>query len=150
MRTLLPVAAAAVLLGGCGLLTRPGLIFGGQGEMTVRIVDDLNHHTPVAVDMVTVYDKGLEKELVALSAAEWFAGRKKFRQVTPEQGFDLRSWEWVPGQVVGPQPFKYRVGALSTILYAGYATPGEHRARIKPNRSFRLVLGTEGFAVELD
>jgi type VI secretion system protein len=137
----LPVAA-------CSLLARPGLLFGGRGVVEARVVEGVNGDRPVAVDLVVVYDEGVEKDLLAMTAEQWFARRGQYLQVTPESSVEVFSWEWVPGQWVGRQPFEYRVGALRSIVFASYDTPGPHRAQLRPDRSFRLLMGEQDFRIE--
>lgn len=138
-----------LILAGCDLISQPGLLFGGKGVVEPRIADGLNGDRPVAVDLLVVYDDGLEKELLALTAADWFAERRQYLSVVPDPKLDHWGWEWVPGQQVEAQRFDYRMGALSSIVFVSYASPGEHRARLKANRSFRLWLDERDFRVEV-
>lgn len=141
--------ALAATLAACNLVTRPGLLFGGRGVVEARLAAGVNGDQPVAVDLVVVYDGGTEKELLGLTAAQWFAKRGQYLQVTPGGKLEVFSWQWVPGQWVGRQPFEYRVGALSSIVFASYDSPGDHRAQLRPDRSFRLLLGPQDFQVEV-
>lgn len=147
--SLLVLPLLLVLLTGCGLISQPGLLFGGKGVVEPRIADALNGDRPVAVDLLVVYDDGLQKELLGLTAADWFAKRKTYLSVVPDPKLDHWGWEWVPGQQVEPQRFDYRMGALSSIVFVSYASPGEHRAQLKANRSFRLWLDERDFRVEV-
>ena len=149
MRRLWVLLALALPLAACSLVTRPGLLFGGRGVVEARLPQGINDNQPVAVDLVVVYDKGVEKELLALTAEQWFSSRSQYLQVSPTDSLQVYSWEWVPGQWAGRQPFEYRVGALSSIVFASYSSPGPHRAQLRPDQSLRLRMGLDDFKVEV-
>jgi len=141
--------AAALMLGGCSLFG-PSILFGGKATLEVgRVADRANGDSPIAVDLVTVYDAKLEERLATVKASVWFASeRASIARVFPRSAFRVWSWEWVPGQEVAPAPrFSYRRGARTTFLFANYATPGDHRWRVAPNRSLQLSMELDDFTV---
>lgn len=144
---LLVLVVASLTVQGCSLFGG-GLKFGGHGHLDVRVADELNDDSPVALDLVVVYDSSLEKELLALPATEWFAKRAQYRRDLPRNAFEVWSWEWIPGQLVNTQRFHYRVGALSTLFFASYSTPGEHRERVGPERRITVRLEKSDFVVQ--
>lgn len=137
------------ILGACGVIEQPGLLFGGRGIVEATVAERLNGQRPVAVDLVIVYDAKLQEKLGALSAREWFATRQNYVGVVPEGQMDLWSWEWVPAQQVEPQRFDYRMGALASLVFVSYDSPGDHRAQLQANRSFHLLLEETGFDVKV-
>jgi len=91
---------------------------------------NLDH--PIAMDLLIIYDDELLKQVVTLSAQEWFAKRSQFKRDYPAT---LSTWEWevVPGQTL---PF-FQLPANSeqakgVILFAHYKTAGTHRLRLDP------------------
>lgn len=149
MRKLVVLSVLALTLAACGFLSRPGTLFGGRATVEARMSDGLNDNRPVAVDLVIVYDSKLEKELAALTADQWFAKRGQYLQVQPDGSLQVHAWQWVPGQRVPPRPIDYRLGALSTLVFASYASEGDHRAQVAPDRNLFLVLGDDDFTVQV-
>ena len=139
------------LLGGltaCGIGARARALIGQKMRVQVHVADTANQQNPVALDLVLVYDKKLLKELLKLSAADWFDKRAQFRRDYPAgQGFEAWGWEWVPGQNVPLQKVPLKPKAKGGVVFANYFSPGEHRARIQPNKSFQVDLRETDFAV---
>jgi type VI secretion system protein len=143
------VLAAVLLLplvAGCGMPRRVRSMFGGELPIEVKVSPQVNHDTPVAVELVIAYDDKALDELLKVSKDTWFRNRG---QLLRDYGGRVESWkwEWVPGQEVSPWAISYRIGAKGAVLYADYLTPGEHRARIDPHHPLRLVLGDMDFAL---
>lgn len=149
MRKLGACALLALTLAACGFMSRPGTLFGGRATVEARMSDGLNGNRPVAVDLVVVYDSKLEKELAALTAEQWFAKRGQYLQVQPGTSLQVHNWQWVPGQRVPPRPIDYRLGALSTLVFASYAGEGDHRAQVAPDKDLVLLLGDDDFTVQV-
>jgi type VI secretion system protein len=146
---LLLILSLSILLGGCG-------IFGSSSASKTRLKTkilaldvspqaNLNH--PIALDLVVIYNQVLFKDLLGVSAEEWFKKRHQYKLDYPSV---LQSWEWelVPNQVV--PFFKLPSGtskAVGAIVYANYATPGNHRARIDPYEGVVVRLQNTQFKV---
>lgn len=143
------LALAAWMLAGCSFLSRPGALFGGRATVEARLATGLNGNQPLAVDLVVVYDAKLEKELLALTADQWFAQRSQYLAVSPDPSLEVHSWQWVPGQRVPARPIDYRLGAVTTIIYAAYASEGPHRSQVSPERDLLLLFGAQDFRVEV-
>jgi type VI secretion system protein len=139
--------AALTLSTGCGVTQKARSMFGGQLPFDVVIAADANQDSPVAVDMIFVYDKKLLETLLKTPASDWFAKREQF---VKDYGNSLavEKWEWVPGQLVERISVPYRSGAQRVVLFADYVTDGDHRATADPQEPFRLVLGARDFSVE--
>ena len=115
----------------------------------MSVSSQVNHNTPVAVDIVLVPDKGLLGELMKMPASDWFAKREQIRRDHPRgTGFDVRSWEWVPGQVVEPIPLSIDGRVQGGVVFVNYFTPGAHRAVIPLCKDIVINLGVEDFSVE--
>jgi type VI secretion system protein len=121
--------------------------FGGQLPVEVTIDAAANDNSPVAVDLLVVYDDKLVDGLLAMPAADWF--RKKQQYVADHPAVVVQGWEWVPGQSVEPFKVAYRSGARNVVLFADYDTEGEHRAVVGPPKPFRIILGERDLSIEV-
>ena len=118
--------------------------------MRVAVDAQLNDLSPVAVEVLVVYDKKLLATLETMSAQTWFAEREgllqQYQQV--EHALDAWLWEWVPGQVVPEQVRRFKAGARGGLVFANYFSPGDHRASFDPFKPFLLNLQASGFTAE--
>ena len=142
---------SAVLLTASGCLHSGWLdrFFGGKLRMQVSISQDLNARSPVAVELIVAYDKGVLAMLESMTAEQWFAQRQQLLQRFTQQQdlMDAWAWEWVPGQVVPEQVRRYRIGARGGGIFANYSSPGDHRASLSPFHPLLLSLGAGSFEV---
>ena len=163
----LPWLAVLALASGCHPF-RVSLWFGGPSKIKVEaIAAHMNHDTPVAVEVLFIYDKATLDQLLAMDAKTWFAGRDQFirdhagkvetsaqvtvPEVTQATAFDSWKWEWVPGQDLTTIPamtLEYKMGALGGVIFATYSTPGSHRQRIDPQQDIHLALGDTDFTAK--
>jgi type VI secretion system protein len=121
-------------------------MFGGSLPVEVTVASDVNQQSPIAVDLLVVYERPVLEALRELTAKDWFEQREQLRRDHPG-AFEAWSWEWVPGQDVPTQELHYGVGAKAGIVFADYFTPGSHRAVLDPHRPIRLALGRDDFVV---
>ena len=116
-------------------------------KMKVEISPEANDGNPVAVDLVLVTDNELLKELMGISASEWFENRSQYVLEYPgEKGLRAGSWEWVPGQAVTLTPVRVKPEIVGGVIFANYFTSGAHRARINPRQDLLVKLGPKDFA----
>jgi type VI secretion system protein len=114
----------------------------------VEISPQANNNNPVALNLVLVKSKKLLKELMKLSASEWFEKRSQYRLDYPkETGLNAGSWEWAPGQVVKIDPMPFKDKFAGGLVFANYFTPGTHRAVIDPTKLVVIKLGAEDLTV---
>ncbi|MDH3601083.1 MAG: hypothetical protein OEU26_15800 [Candidatus Tectomicrobia bacterium] len=151
LQRLLDVALVILLLGllsACGIGTRTRALLGKKLRVQVQVSEAANQKSPVALDLLLVYDKKLLKELLQLSANEWFDRRRQFRRNYPNgKGFNAWEWEWSPGQNVAVQELPLMAKAKGGLVFARYFAPGEHRVQIEPTKSIRIDLLEEAFTV---
>jgi type VI secretion system protein len=114
----------------------------------VDVSPQANNNNPVALDLVLVQNKKLFKELMKISASEWFEKRNQYRLDYPKEiGLSAGSWEWVPGQVVKIDPMSFKYSVAGGLVFANYLTPGTHRAVIDSSKPVVITLGAEDIAV---
>lgn len=147
-------ASASLASASCGMSGKATSAFSGlrglfveELVLDVTVSPDANGGSPVAVDVVVVYDQMLMDKLVQMSATDWFEQRDQFRRDFP-QALDVWQWEWVPGQKVERQrlPIQAR-RSKGGLVFANYALPGTHRARIDLRKPVSLSLGEDSFSV---
>lgn len=137
---------AALLLQGCAA----ALPASAPDVEAVRIEADTaaNGRRPVALDIVRVSDAALVDRLDGLDAAAWFRTRAGLRHEAGGR-IAIASWEVVPGQTIALHSLPpYAAAPVVTFIYALYAAPGAHRARLAGAPPVRLRLGPDGFTTE--
>lgn len=139
-------------LAGCGLL------FGQKIRVQVDVSRSLNQNSPVALDVVLIYDPKILADLQKLTAKEWFEKRDQMVRDHPKDlQLEVWGWEVTPGQTVPPKtlyvPVKTmliypKARVLGGVVFANYASPGPHRASLAPDRNIRIRLLENDFSVE--
>ncbi len=125
-------------------------VIGGRIDIKVEIAENANQNSPIAVDLVVVYDEKLMEELMGMTADDWFAKRsQKRRDYLDGAGFDSWGWEWVPGQKVPVQRLPLKPAAIGGVIFAKFVTPGAHRNRINPFDDVTIFLREDDFAVNI-
>lgn len=115
----------------------------------VNISQRANNNNPIAVDLILVKDKKLYRELMKLSASEWFEKRNQYRRDYPkETGLTAGSWEWVPGQVVAVEPIVLKYKVAGALVFANYLKPGTYRATVDPSKPVVITLGPDEISVK--
>lgn len=144
------VLALSLGLAGCGVKKRVRSLFGGQLPLQVEVAPDVNHQSPIAVDVLAVYQKRTLDKLMELSAHDYFLQKDQLARDFPETFDTLGSWELVPGQRAFEASLDYRMGAEALVIFADYFDPGPHRFRLETRRQARLILEESGFRVEVE
>jgi type VI secretion system protein len=124
----------------------------GESKLDVRvhISPAANKNNPIAVDLVLVRDKKLLKELMKMSAKDWFEQRHQVQLDYPkETDLVAGSWEWVPGQAVILDRLPVPLEIVGGVVFANYSTDGPHRAAINPRKDILLTLGEKDLCVQL-
>lgn len=140
----------AGIFGSCGIGVRTKAALGDKLNVKVDISENANTNSPIALDVVLVYDEALLKQLIKMPSGEWFEKREQIaRDHTRGEGLDYWTWEFVPGQNVETQILPIKPKAKGGIVFANYYTPGEHRFRIDPFKDLIIHLNEKVFTVEL-
>ena len=140
-----------LLLGCLVVISLSGHLAHGQSKLDVRVhvAPAANQHNPVAVDLVLVSDKKLLKELMKMSAKDWFEKRHQIQLDYPkEKDLGAGSWEWVPGQAVKLHRVPVQRAIVGGVIFANYLSAGAHRISINPRQNFLVILGENDFSVQ--
>ena len=140
----LAVVALMALLAGCGS--------SGDKPIASRVIEfevaqGANQDSPIAVDIVYVYDPQLVAQLTQMTAHDWFQKKGEVRQAFPT-GFDVTSLEVVPGQKGPVEAVSAKASkAIAAFVFANYASQGTHRARVDRLERFFIALGDKDFTI---
>ncbi len=158
-RCLLWMVLGCVMLGGitaCGSISkltkatavRARSMVGGKVEVQIVISPKANQNSPVAVDLLFVYDDKLMERLLGMPAVEWFEKRRQIRRdYVRGEGFDSWEWEWVPGQAIPVQKLPLKPTAIGAVVFGKSHSEGPHRYRIDPFKGIIVLLGEKAFLV---
>lgn len=100
--------------------------------ITFEVGPTANQNSPLALDLVVIYDDKLTEVVLKLPAKDWFEKREQLKLDNPAT---LHTWQWelVPGQTIPfftlPADSKR---AKAVVVFANYQTPGPHRVRLDP------------------
>lgn len=143
--------AMAICLSGCSkikLAPEIPFLFGGRSHMTVEVLSKLNQNSPLAFDLLVVYDKKLLESLEKKDAKTWFENRKQFlADKSHKKTVEVHHWEWVPGQSTVKFEFHFKRNAYGGLAFANYLSVGEHRAQFNPHEHLTVVLDEKDFTL---
>jgi len=139
--------ALPAMLWGCATPSWMCVAPPGPSSVTLIAASDANDDTAVSVDLVFIDDELAAQALSALSAEEYFTRREQLRR---DFGDGVRTYSWglAPGQIVRDAPLRATCNRARTLLFARYATPGEHRQVLGPAAAIVVALGARDFSVE--
>lgn len=139
-----------VLTSGCSLpkrITYDTTRHESKLFLNVNLAPNANRNNPVALDLVLVDDKALLKQISAMPASQWFQQKTQVERDHPGLA-QLKSWEWVPGQVVSPIAIPINPKVKGGIIFAQYFTPGDHRAAVKTQGHLQINFQANDFTVQ--
>ena len=145
------VASLALALAGCPKVPKriPGTSGDSKLRVNFRISENANNGNPVALDLVMVADKKLFEKLQEMTAEEWFKSKEQIKLDYPKKGqVEVKSWEWVPEQLVPVNEIVVPADIRGGIVFANYFKPGAHRAVVNPRKHFTIKLGQEKLEIE--
>ena len=136
------------LLLGCNAWKATKSLFGGNFPLEVTLTSNVNQESPIAVQLVVVYDKGTLEQLLTLSARDFFLQREQLARDLEGKADLSHHWEWVPW-VPGSEGLEinvpYRLGANAAVFYADYYSPGHHRLLADIHKPLCLRFEENGF-----
>lgn len=117
-------------------------------QVAVEAEPGANQDAPIAVAVLVVYEDAVFRELMRLSASEWFdQSEQRLRDNPDMQDFDLVQWEVMPGQVIPEVVQGLQGRPAEGLVFADYYAEGDHRIRFNPMKRIVIVLGTNDFDV---
>ncbi|MCP4200883.1 MAG: hypothetical protein GY769_03010 [bacterium] len=124
------------------------LLFGGRSTVEISVSSDLNQNSPLAFDLLVVYDQKLLESLEKMDAATWFKNRKQFlKDHSHQKKVEAHHWEWVPGQPKLKLALHFRKNARGGVAFGNYPSVGEHRIQFKPHKHMLVTLGETDFTL---
>ena len=118
----------------------------GVKSLTLVTGPDTNMDRAIAVDLVFITGDLPAQQISKLSARAYFSRRAQLLLDYPETVM-IRSWEVAPGQLVENAATKPPCNLVQTILFAGYASEGDHRATLGNSHSVQVTLGPDDLSV---
>lgn len=129
---------------GCNSLS-PGV---KTSAVEIFVAPGANNDSALQVDVVAVYDHTLLTRLLAMPATAWFTTKPQITLDYPD-GFRVWNWQLVPGtQMVATDVSPDSGKSYDILVFAGYAAPGDHRARLGKLDHVRLSMGPTGFTAQ--
>lgn len=146
---LIILSTVSLLGASCGMKLKTRALLGGKQHIQVKIAGNANKDSPVAVDMLYVYNEKLLEQLITLTSKEWFEKKAQLIKDYPEgTGLDFWSWEWGPGQEIPVQKLPLRPDSIGGIIFASYHSPGPHRLSFDPAMDIKILLLEDEFLVQ--
>jgi type VI secretion system protein len=144
--TAIRLLLATQALGGCA--TPSWLCLAPPGPSTVTLVSEpnANGNAAVAVDLVFITDALAAQQIAPLSAQDYFARRSQLERDFGA-GVQVHSWELAPNQIARDSPVHPTCNRVQTLLFARYATPGDHRQVLGGSSAIVVSLGADDFTV---
>ncbi len=138
----------AVVLQACSVGRYAKQLFGARIHVSVEVDSKANMDNPIALDILLVHDKKLFRELLRMTAREWFQKKDQIiREYQVLGGIEVWEWEWAPGEKVPLLEIPYRASAMGGLAFGDYGSQGAHRVRIDPHDSIFIRLDVDGFTV---
>ena len=140
---------------GCGVskgimhrAERVAHVSSGTLSLQIDISPTANQNSPVAVDVVLIRDKNFLKTVQGMSANDWFTKKMQLQRQNPKAIAEVKSWEWIPDQFIGPINFVVPVDVQAAMMFANYASGGPHSAPLPTSGKVAISLGDEDFTVK--
>lgn len=112
-------------------------------RVQVTIAADANGNAPVILALVFVKSPALQRQVIEMTAKQWFAKREQFVR-DHRRELDESYYEFVPGQVIPPMDFKLARAAGQGVLFVNYSGTGPHRYVFEVSRPVQISFGSRG------
>jgi type VI secretion system protein len=138
------------LLASCSITTRTRALLGSDLQVNVHASEEMNQRSPVALELLLVYNKTLLGELKQMSASTWFEQRDQVKDgYLAGKDFDsVLNAEVVPGHKIYPYQLPLKAKARAGVIFANYFSDGVHRRHFDPRKNFRIDLDADNFYVK--
>lgn len=143
----LMILSTIVLIFSCATKESTHIPEGQVYIIDVESKPDANLGSPIAVDIVSVYDDQIVNEFESIPASEWFISKNEYEEKLKDNIY-IFDREFIPGEQV---QVEYTTGVkkepVTNLLFANYSTPGEHRVRVDEFKMLRIILEEADFSV---
>ena len=100
-------------------------------KVSIGVSQQANKNSPVAVDIVMIFDESLVPKIFQIPAGEWFNSKKSMFINTFPKEISVKSWELAPGDLLQvPSSFFGEERIFAVVAFADYFSDGDHRIRI--------------------
>ena len=124
--------------------------FGETFDVTAYVATVANDERPLAVDIIYAYDDDMMKELMKLSARDWFERKQQILSDNPgEDVLEVFSYEWTPG-TTRTVHLPLRGGASGGVMFVNYFYDGAYRHRLDLFTDVEVSFEHHEFAVTDD
>jgi type VI secretion system protein len=130
-----------------GVVRKTTGLASGKLSLEVTISPAANQNSPVAVDVLFIKDKAFLKTIQGMPASEWFSKKAQWQPRTPK-AFELKQWEWVPGQQVQAIAMPVGSDVKGVVMFARYSTPGPHIALMPSRGRVCVSLNEQDFSID--
>ena len=100
-------------------------------RVTIDAESKANMGTPVALDIVSAYDRQLVEALDSIDASDWFASKSKYIDQFEGKIFVMGREIAAGNQVQIEYTTEIDAKPISTFIFAAYRSPGEHRVKVE-------------------
>ena len=121
-------------------------------EGKVYIIDveskpNANLGSPIAVDIVSLYDDQFVNTLESIPASGWFIKKNEYKDKLKDKIY-IFAREFIPGEQVQVEyTTEIEKDPITNFIFANYNTPGEHRVRVDEFKTLRIILEEAEFSV---
>lgn len=117
----------------------------------VTVDKNANFGAPVQVDIVFISNDELERQIMTLSAQEWFTNRAQVQRDYPEEStIKIASYEFVPGQYFPPQKVTGNGAKMAIVFINIGRSAATNRARVPVGSTVHLRLGETDYRLEVE
>lgn len=159
-RTLFFISAVGCLLTACGggpggsnfMTSMKSALSFSDSQVWLETVyfevdENLNNDAPVTVNIVIAHNEKLLTDLMTMTASQYFEKKAQIQRDNAKN-LDIYHYDIIPGQVLGAQTIRPKKSTGKGILiFARYASPGDHRQNVGPDRAITLQMGPKDFQI---
>ncbi|MBC8145931.1 MAG: hypothetical protein H7X80_10125 [bacterium] len=125
-------------------------MFGETFDVTAYVATVANDERPLAVDIIYAYDEDMMKELMKLSARDWFERKEQILSDNPgDDMLEVFSYEWTPG-TTRTVNLPLRGGTEGGVMFVNYYYDGAFRHRLDLFTDVEIAFEHHEFAVTND
>ena len=112
-----------------------------------EVDENLNNDAPVTVNIVIAHNEKLLNNLLTMTASQYFEKKEQIQRDNAAD-LDIYHYDIIPGQVLGANTIKPKKSTgKGIIVFARYASNGDHRQRIGSDRAVTIQMGPKDFQI---